>query len=252
LIMADYASEAGHFYIGDGSPYYSVIGKNGKERPATLRDARKVGAVPGVTTILACAAKPQLTRWMIQQAVLSALTLPRIDGESSDDFLKRIEEDRQAQSKAAADRGTEIHAAIEQHYRGEPHGVQWTEWVIDVAAELAEREKTRWLPERSFACSMGYGGKVDLHSEGWVVDIKTKDGDVTESKVYDEHAQQLAAYRRGLGVDHARCGILFVSRDKPQARFVEVPEADLQTGLACFDALLAYWMAKNQYYPGKQ
>jgi len=250
--MSEFATEKAHWYLPTGETFYTVKGKNGQERPTTLRDARKVGALPSVTGILAMAAKPQLQRWMIQQAVLSALTLPRIDGESSDDFLKRIEEDRQAQSKAAADRGTEIHAAIEQHYRGEPHGVQWTPWVIEVAAELAEREKTRWLPERSFACSMGYGGKVDLHSESWVVDIKTKDGDVADAKVYDEHAQQLAAYRRGLGVDHARCGILFVSRDKPQARFVEVPEDDLRTGLACFDALLTYWQHKNNYFPGKQ
>jgi hypothetical protein len=38
-----------HYYLPDGKPYHFVIGKNGKERPTRITDARKVGAVPSVT-----------------------------------------------------------------------------------------------------------------------------------------------------------------------------------------------------------
>lgn len=105
-----------------------------------------------------------------------------------------------------------------------------------------------WKPEKSFAHPFGYAGKCDLHSDGWVVDFKTKDGEL-KADIWDEHAQQLAAYRRGLGVHSARCAIVYVRRDKPEALFVEVPEEKLKTGLACFDALLAFYQAKTGYTP---
>jgi hypothetical protein len=37
------ASEAGHWYDKGGNPAYTTIGKNGVERPTTLRDAKKLG-----------------------------------------------------------------------------------------------------------------------------------------------------------------------------------------------------------------
>jgi hypothetical protein len=51
-------SESGHWYDRDGSPRYEVKAKDGSMRPATLRDARKFGWFPGVTSIIRCAAAP--------------------------------------------------------------------------------------------------------------------------------------------------------------------------------------------------
>lgn len=96
---------------------------------------------------------------------------------------------------------------------------------------------------------LGYGGKVDLHSDGWVIDIKTKDGDLTDCQLYDEHAMQLAAYRCGLNRPDARCGILFVSRTEPCVRFMEMPPERLAKGWAMFSALLEFWQAKNDHAP---
>ena len=59
----DYKSEAGHWYDHDGNPMYTIIGANGKERNTTLRDAKKEGFVPSVTTIIGIAAKPSLENW---------------------------------------------------------------------------------------------------------------------------------------------------------------------------------------------
>ena len=88
--------------------------------------------------------------------------------------------------------------------------------------------------------------KTDLHSPKWVIDVKTKD-DLDKVELYDEHLMQLAAYRRGLGIDNARCGIIFVGRDIPKAKFIEADYDDLNRNLVMFDCLLGFWQAKNKY-----
>ena len=251
--MSDFATAGGHWYKQDGSPFYTIIGKNGKERPVTLRDARPVGAVPSVTGIIRCAAAPQLEKWKRNQILLSALTLPHFPDETEDAWLARVEQDWQEQGKTAAERGTAIHAAIEQHYRGERPSEDLWDWVVKTKTEIdGTCGKWDWSAERSFASPLGYGGKTDLHCLQWVIDVKTKDGDVTQDKMttYDEHAMQAAAYRHGLGYQNARCAILFVGRDVPSAQLVELSEENLSQGWAMFKALLAYWQAKNKYAPG--
>lgn len=246
---SDFAAESGHWYLPDGAPFYSLTGANGKERPVTLRDARKMGAYPSVTKIIREAAAPGLERWKLRQLGLACLTLPRLEGESEDAFLARAEQDAQEQGRKAAERGTEIHAAIEQHYRGGYLGEVWTPWIIEVVGLLREVCGAQgWNAERSFAHPSGYGGKVDLHSPLWLLDVKTKDGDLP-TNLYDEHIMQLAAYLHGLWIDGANAGIVFVGREQPKAAFVRATEEQLERGWSMFKALLAYWQAKTGYRP---
>lgn len=245
--MSDFATSAGHWYRADGEPCYTIIGKNGKERPTTVRDARVLSLVPSVTTIIRMAAAPALERWKRNQVMLSALTLPRSQNESEADWLDRVERDWQEQGRAAADKGTAIHGAIERHYRGQPPDADYWDWVKVARDHIASVcGDQHWLPERSFAHPLGYGGKTDLHSPEWVLDFKSKD-DVEDAAVYDEHVMQLAAYRRGLRVPFARCGIVFIDRREPIVRLVAVDDKRLNAGLRMFDALLMYWQAKNKH-----
>lgn len=247
--MSDFASSGGHWYALDGSPQYTIVGNNGRERPTTLRDARKLNLVPSVTGIIKCAAAPALEKWKRNQVLLAALTLPRKIEEPEAEWLRRVEQDWQEQGRAAADRGTRIHGAIEKHYRGAQPDEELWDWVKVAKTELDDRcGAQNWSAERSFADPLGYGGKTDLHSPEWVTDVKTKDGDPLPT-VFDEHIMQLAAYRRGLRVPTARCGILFVSRTMPSALFCEVSEPELDKGLRMFDALLWYWQAMHGYAP---
>lgn len=248
--MSDFATASGHWYAQDGSPAYTIVGKNGKERNTTLRDARQLGLVPSVTTIIRCAAAPALEKWKRDQVLLSAMTLPRIDGESSDDFVRRVEQDWQQQGRAAADRGMAIHAAIERHYSGEQPDEEYWPWV-KVARDEIERVcgPLKWSAERSFSHPKGFGGKTDLHSDGWVLDAKTKDGPADGRKLWDEELMQLAAYRFGLGVHEARCGILHVDRNEPSATVIEATPEQLTNGLEMFFALLAFWQAKTGHRP---
>ena len=71
------AAESTHWYTRDGIPRYTIIGANGKERNTTLRDARKEGLIPSVTTILKVASNPVLNQWIQKQVLMAALTLPK-------------------------------------------------------------------------------------------------------------------------------------------------------------------------------
>ena len=248
-------SESGHWYHRDGRPAYRIVGKNGVERDTTLRDARQLNLVPSVTTITACAAAPGLERWKQEQVLLAALTLPRMEGELEHVWVRRVWVDSHEQALKAAQRGTEIHGAIERHLRGETVEPALQPWVDAAMAQVDTCfGKQSWSPEKSFAHPLGYGGKVDLHSTSnrVVVDFKTKDGPLSDVKVYDTHHMQLAAYARGLW-DHTSdevrrsvvAAVIFVRRDKPEADTRLLSDADLDSGWQQFYHLLRYWQAKT-------
>jgi hypothetical protein len=245
-------SEQMHWYGQDRSPQYTLIGANGKERPPTLRDAKKLNLVPSVTTIIKCAAAPGLERWKSNQVLLAALTLPRKDGEEEADWLKRVVQDSQEQGRKAAERGTAIHAAIQGHYEGRPPSPEYWPHVKGVKDALSEFT-AKWVPERSFASLMGYGGKCDLYSvdHPYVLDFKTKEfGPEDELRTWDEHAMQLAAYREGLLVPEATCLIVYVSATTPGlVKVIDIEEEELQKGWKMFQGLLKYWCAKSGYNP---
>src|SRR3954471_18181417 len=97
---------ASHWYLRDGTPFHDVEKKDGTGiRPATLADARKVGALPSVTNVLGVLAKPGLDAWKIEQGIMAALTLPRLAQEPLDLFARRVVVDMGEQVERAADFG---------------------------------------------------------------------------------------------------------------------------------------------------
>jgi hypothetical protein len=249
------ASESNHWYTRDGAPMYTVEAAKGGQRATTLRDARKLNLVPSVTTVLNVAAKPALLAWMQKQVLLAALTLPRRPDEPEDEWIARIMDDSKEQGRAAADIGSEIHAAIQSFYEGTVYKghEEYVQGCVDTIRSYFN--DWAWVSERAFAHEAGFGGKCDLHvpaSEGFngfVVDIKTKEF-TNPDKVegYDEHLMQLAAYRVGLGIPAARCANVFVSRNVPGlVKIIEWSEDDLKRGWEMFYALLTFWQTKNQH-----
>jgi hypothetical protein len=253
--MAEIATEQGHWYQRDGTPAYTITGKNGKERATTLRDARKLSLAPSVTTILQIMAKPGLEMWKINQVLLSALTLPRNEGEDNDQFAARVLHDWQEEGKKARDRGTTIHGALERNLLGLPVDPEYHRhclaadhhlnfWVNENGGDVS-----KVAAEKSFACDLGYGGKVDFSCPGFVADFKTTDKPLESAKLWDEHPMQLAAYRYGLGMPEARCAIVYVHVDG-SAKLIEVGEEELDRGWAMFLACLNLWSIKSKYKPG--
>ena len=69
-----------HWYCAQtGQPRYTTIGKNGKERNTTLRDAKVAPGtlVPSVSTINGQLSKAGLDTWKQTQALLAAAENPR-------------------------------------------------------------------------------------------------------------------------------------------------------------------------------
>lgn len=242
-----YASDAGHWYDRDGNPCYTIVGKNGKLRNTTLRDARKELYVPSVTEVMKLMAKPMLERWKLEQVKLAALTLPPIKGETLDQFSARIDIDAVAQMNEARDLGTSIHTAIEKHFQGAP-----TNDHPLIVNSVCERLQARfgaqnWHPENSFSSPLGYGGKLDLYSKDWIIDYKTKDFTEEDTKKhfsYDEHIMQLCAYRLGLDLPNAGIANVFISRTVKGLVKIEVHKKDLTKR---FIALLAYWQITKDF-----
>jgi hypothetical protein len=255
-MIAERPQESTHWYAKDGSPAYTVTAKNGEPRATTLRDAKKMGLLPSVTTIMKAAASPGLEAWKMNQMMLAALTLPRGEGENEESFIKRIQSDSREHAKMAAERGTAVHAAIERFYEGtiQADSLPYLEAVYKAVNDTFGDLK--WAVEKSFAHTSspyGFAGKIDLHSldgDGVVIDFKTKEfTSETLDKVagFDENVMQLSAYRTGLVKPQARCANVFVSVTEPGLVVVkEWTQEELWRGWSMFDALKTFYYAKTQ------
>ena len=252
MIVKEKVQENGHWYTTQGTPAYTTIGKTG-ERPTTLRDAKKLSLLPSVTTIIGVANKGEgLQRWMQEQAILAALTLPRLEGEEEGVWLSRVMKDSKATGREAAERGTAIHNIIQGYFEQMylPEKPAYLDAIDDALKHHFGNQP--WLSERSFGHPLGFGGKCDLMAKqingqgtGFIVDFKTKTTDLDKVDVYFEHELQLAAYREGLNLPNARCAIVFVNGITNQVKLIEVEESRLQKGWECFQYLLRFYQVKN-------
>lgn len=253
-----FATESGHWYhYPTGESRYTVLGKNGKERPTTLRDAKKSGGelVPSVTTIIKTMASPGLDRWKQEQVLLAALTLSRKKDESDDSYILRIINDSKEQGKQAADRGSLLHGAIERWIvsggkdaQGEwqPHVDATHKALLEIGVDLLKGDA-----ERSFSHQYGFGGKIDWSSKDAVVDFKSKPSITDKVKGYDEHVMQLAAYDFGLEDKGRRLINVFIGCDDVGVKIVEWTKEEADRGWKMFLSCLDFWKAKTGYTPAR-
>ena len=244
-----------HWYCAKtGQPRYTTIGKNGKERSTTLRDAKAVPGtlVPSVSTINAQLSKAGLDTWKQTQVLYAAVEYPRYDGEEEKDWIFRILELSKRKSKEAADRGTVIHDWIESFYNQE-YVPDMPEYVRKVdEAVTAHFGPQLWIPEQSLVNAQeGYGGKCDLYCKathdfsGVVIDFKTTEKSPGELTPYLEHTLQLAAYREVLAPS-ARCANVYINGDTGEVAIYEHTEQDLRDGYEMFLSLLKIYKLKNK------
>ena len=249
----EYLAESGHWYDYKGNPQYEILGKNGKLRPTTLRDARKLFYVPSVTGIIGVAAKPGLENWKIDQGISAALTLERLANENDYEFLARVKADSKEQGMKAAEIGTFIHADIEKGFNGfENKTYRAVRNHIDTIFP-----NEMWIAEGSFCHTLAYGGKIDLYSEsGIFIDFKTKDnleGKKASSLVYDEHGMQLSSYALGIGIVNPTRVSVFIDRSNTELIVSHIWYPDTHARhLAMFNSLLTYWKLLKNYDPSEQ
>jgi|TARA_R100001530_G_scaffold85252_1_gene59423 hypothetical protein len=243
-----FKAESGHWYTQEGDPMYTIVGVNGKKRNTNLRDAKQLGLVPSVTTIIGMIAKPSLENWKIDQALKSAITLKQLDGESFNTFLYRCKKDAKSIGLNAAKEGTKIHAMIEKGFLG---GAKTKPYKIIIKWLEKNYPKEEWIAEDSFCAKEGYGGKIDLYSKsGIFIDFKTKSNieDKEPSKlVFDDHGMQLSAYAQGCDCSDPERISIFIDRENIETIKYYVWEKESHSRhVNMFNSILSYWqLVKN-------
>ena len=241
-------SESQHWYCAKtGAPRYTSIGKNGKERNTTLRDAKAAPGtlVPSVSTILGMLSKAGLDTWKQTQVLYAATENPRLDGEDEKAWIDRILYLAKAKSREAADRGTTIHGFIEAHYSGDfiPDSPSYVSMVVQaVEAHFGVQD---WIAEKSLVSPEGYGGKCDLYCNGVVIDFKTTEKSPGDLTPYLEHTIQLAAYREILSPG-AKCANVYINGTTNEVAIYEHKEQDIRDGYEMFLNLLNIYKLKNK------
>ncbi|OQB95265.1 MAG: PD-(D/E)XK nuclease superfamily protein [Verrucomicrobia bacterium ADurb.Bin118] len=259
-------NQSAHWYLPDGTPFFEVPyadkARAGQMRPVTLRDARKVNALPSVTTVLRVLAKPELFAWQVEQAVLAVMTTPRNDGEADDAFVHRVlavEKVHEQERDAAADLGTRIHAACAEGVSGGP--------VVDDLAYQYAREaiasmscRGRVHATETVLVGDGYAGMTDLVLETQdgllVVDWKTTKR--LPAKAWPDHVMQLSAYAAALARDNARktirtanCYISTSPEEVGKWRWCEHETDWREVYHDGFVPALRLWQYVNQYKPNE-
>jgi len=210
-------------------------------------------------------AAPGLEAWKMNNLLLSALTLPHVDGETLEEYAKRVKADAEEQGKKAREKGTIIHGQLERFYLGESIDQEYAGICSDVDMLLSGRYGITRLnveAEKSFATDYGYGGKVDLvcRDKNIVVDFKTTeftlDGKGNTMKKgkkeklhWPDHVVQLAAYREGVMMHTANVLNVFVSTLDGSVHVHEWDDEDVCNGMTEFLLLHNLWRHTKKYDP---
>jgi len=254
-----------HWYEGKTGKPAHWEGKGGKS--TTLREARVEGLLPSVSGIQGITNKPRLNNWWQKQVAIMTATIVASEAHASSDvntwtlsdlgsgWTKRVIKAVKDEVSKTADAGSDIHDKLE-HYPNVPDEYfNICYGVYDNIFQQTEIELEDWIHEQTFANTEHfYGGMCDLHNEFWVIDFKTKDGDVSEQKGWPDQSMQLHAYAHGLKIPDARLANVFITRDRdlwddPQkaVKFYEHKNDPLV--FQKFIQLCRYWQLDKKYGP---
>lgn len=254
--MADI--EGGHWYLPDGTLMaevpYADKKRAGQSRPTTLRDARKLGLYPSVTTVLATLDRPGLRKWKLEWAIELALKMPNPS-------IADVVTEADAYVEYAATQGSKIHLGLSETLQGRT--IEIEPEVDDVVREFMPWYRANGLvihrSERPVVSPLGYAGTIDYegtyYGKPCVLDFKTQDydGDTKRALFYDEHALQLAGYDEALndGVDRLRLSVI-LSRQVPGLialhNWSEKPGENRRWSRAWL-TLWEFWQHLHNYYP---
>lgn len=251
---------ASHWYTREGQPAHAQPKAGGAgERPTTITDARRLGLVPSVTTILSIIGKPQLEKWKVTQGILAAGKNPRQEAESEEYWVQRVYDSAFQQVEDAAEKGSAIHAALDAAMAGEPvpedvrvHVQPVLDWMSATGIEVAERETL------VVNLADGYAGRADVFFRFGkrgigILDYKTRKTKVGERVTpYDGQGMQLAAYAAAFyGVEalpRVLAANVYISTTEP-GRMEVCKHEDLPALYEAFRNACALWRHLKQYDP---
>jgi len=253
-----------HWYDQQGVPVHRLPTPNGKTRPTTLRDARKLHLLPSVTNVLGLLAKPGLDRWKAHQVALAALRIPRDDGESDDQYVTRLVEGSYEVTDKAAGLGSRIHRALDGHWHGRDIPPDLVPYVEPTVATLRGFVRDVIATERVLINQAhGFGGTTDLvvttlRGNRAVLDFKcrrTEKGRPVEW--YPEQLLQIAAYaatafgEEDLPRVHG-ANILISSTEPGRVEVKHYLPDRLVEGFTTFSLICDLWRRLKEYDPRAQ
>ena len=254
----------GHWYTREGKAMHTMpLAKGDGERNTTLRDAKKLGLYPSVTTLLGLFAKPGLDRWKQDQLLRIAFDNPAKLDESFENYANRCLVEHEKPVEEAADFGTKVHDAIEHYFTGQHIPDELLEY-IQPALDWKQANGLNFIEFEKMLVNTdnGFAGTVDivgLGGEGqkFIVDWKTrKTKKGVKVTSYDFQVHQIAAYAATYwGEDEvlnhqvhgANC---FISSTEP-GRFevVKYSPEDLAKAWLVFRSICSVWRSLKNYDP---
>lgn len=248
----------GHFYDRNGVARHTVPKANGDGmRDSHVGDARKNDWLPSVTTILSVIQKPSLERYKIRQAVLAALSLPRIENESSDDFVARIYRDADEHAKAARDKGTAVHDVYCRYFHGQFIAEESAHFVNRIREYESEQiDKVYW--SEKVLVAQDYAGTADLFMKhklhgNLICDFKGQDVREDRPAFYKEFVWQIGAYvqaheyQTGAKLDGG--AVIVFDRTTGKLYPWYYSRAEIEVGIKAFNACKTLWQIDREYVP---
>lgn len=254
--------DSSHWYFASGEPCYELPAKSkpGQMRGVTIRDARELKLYPSVTTVLSILSKPQLDRWKQEQVAKAAYNYDGTAGESIDDYVRTVIDQAFQQVDDAADLGTAIHKALEQHFQGQPYDEALRVYVEAVdklcAAEGIEFDSHE---VRLVNKHLGYAGLTDAKYRrkgnfgiGDFKSRKTIPGKVVTP--YDGQPMQIAAYFFAAyhtldSMNGEGCNIWISTTEPGRVEITYYSATDLMDEMEAFEAALKLWKHVKGYDP---
>jgi len=263
-----------HWYRRDGAPCHQVPKKDKSGmRNVCLRYDRHLDLLPSSTSIISVKAKPELEAYKIKQALMAAVTLPRLEDEGEDAFMARVVVDMEAHMRDAAAFGTKIHRHCERFHKHqevpmgeksedeelEPYVADYKRWFSENVKEVLWAEKVL-VNEK-----VGYAGTADLllllnDYRKVLVDLKTQGikSRVTKTKgvfkndpnFYESWEWQLVSYGKCLEMEpDAYLSIIIDSTEPGPCHTYEWPLAGRRNAWRSFLACAFLWCVDKSYFP---
>jgi hypothetical protein len=269
-ILSKPQSKSGHWYDVNGNPFHTMTTADGSgTRATTIKDAKRLGLIPSVTSILQVLAKPGLESWKLDQVVLACLKNAKQPDEGVDYYCRRVRDAAFEQVEDAADVGSDIHAALDLATDGQEYdnkdvivnGVPVSlsvfvepvvSWINASGLTIVEREIQLVNKAEGFAGTSDVFFRYGKNGIG-ILDYKTKKTVPGKAVgAYDENAMQLAAYAATYygpeALGSVQAANIVVSRTEP-GRVDVVKHKDLSGAWETFKHAAAIWRFVKGYDP---
>lgn len=244
--------------------------RKGQYREATLADARPLGYLPSVTTILQLLSRPGLTIWQMDQVAKAAWDMADSAYEIGwDNWHKDVIKQSKEYTEWTATFGTSTHWWLNKKLRAVetteiPPMIAGSEECADGLLQWFTEQGFKWeYTERHFAnLELGTAGTADLLGFRTsalfpaIGDAKTQEPPLTPHA--PEYPLQLSGYCQGLGlpIETERWSFIVNRNDPTEVKGYLWCDKDstIEATNARYDkiwlGLVSLWQGLNQYVPG--